>query len=49
MDAAYRLSTGPDQPFPLAGRFAHQRVDNDDLTPTQAAERVVELLDLPRT
>lgn len=48
MDAAYRLSTGPDQPFPLADRFAHHRVDNDDLTPAQAAARVVELLDLPR-
>lgn len=49
MDAAYRLSTGPDQPFPLAGRHAHHRVDNDDLTPLEAAERVVALLDLPRT
>jgi hypothetical protein len=48
-DGRYRMSTGPDQPFPLAHRFAHHRVDNDDLTAAEAAERVVSLLDLPRS
>lgn len=48
-DERYRMSTGPDQPFPLAHRFTHHRVDNDDLTAAEAAERVVSLLDLPRS
>ena len=47
MDAASRLSTGPDQPFPLAGRHPHHRVDNDGLSPTQAAQAVVATLGLP--
>lgn len=47
-DAAHRLSTGPDQPFPLAGHYPHHRVDNNDLSPAEAAERVVDLLGLPR-
>ncbi|MCW2813308.1 MAG: hypothetical protein JWN84_763 [Nocardioides sp.] len=47
-DARHALSTGPDQPFPLADRFPHLRVDNDGLTPAEAAERVVEALGLPR-
>jgi hypothetical protein len=48
-DAAHRLSTSADQPFPLAHRFGHVRVDNDALSPEDAAERVVDLLDLPRS
>ena len=47
-DERHVLSTGPDQPFPLAGRFDHHRLDNDALDAVAAAERVVTLLDLPR-
>ncbi|WP_139982300.1 hypothetical protein [Nocardioides litoris] len=47
-DEEHRLSTGPDQPFPLAHRFEHVRVDNDALSATEAAEQVVSLLGLPR-
>ncbi|WP_134766548.1 hypothetical protein [Nocardioides sp. 1609] len=42
----YRLSTGPDHPFPLDA--PHHRVDNTDLSPAAAAEAIVDLLDLPR-
>lgn len=41
----YRLSTGPDQPFPLDA--PHHRVDNTDLSPPAAARRIVDLLGLP--
>jgi hypothetical protein len=47
-DDAHRLSTGPDQPFPLAGRYPHLRVDNDGLSPTDAAAAIVDGLGLPR-
>jgi hypothetical protein len=48
-DGRHRLSTGPDQPFPFAGRYPHLRVDNDDLDPAEAAEQVVVGLGLPRS
>ncbi|WP_148612177.1 AAA family ATPase [Nocardioides rubriscoriae] len=48
-DGRHRLSTGPDQPFPFAGRYPHLRVDNDDLSPADAAEQVVAGLGLPRS
>lgn len=48
-DARHRMNTGPDQPFPLADRYPHVRIDNDDLEPAEAAERIVDLLDLPRS
>jgi hypothetical protein len=47
-DGIHRLSTGPDQPFPFAGRHPHLRIDNDDLAPAAAAEQVVHRLGLPR-
>ena len=47
-EARHRMNTGPDQEFPLADRYPHVRVDNDDLGPADAAERIVDLLDLPR-
>ncbi|CAN5571672.1 AAA family ATPase [soil metagenome] len=40
------LSTGDDQAFPLD--HPHVRIDNDDLTPATAAERIIEHLALPR-
>ena len=43
----HRLSTGPEQPFPLD--HPHHRLDTSELTATEAAERVVEMLDLPRS
>ncbi|WP_323793326.1 hypothetical protein [Nocardioides sp.] len=42
----HALSTSECQPFPLDG--PHYRVDNGDLTAAGAAERVVDLLALPR-
>lgn len=42
----HRLSTGPDQVFPLDQ--PHHRLDNSTLTAAQAAERIIELLELPR-
>lgn len=48
-DGRHRLSTGPDQPFPLQRRYPHLRVDNDRLSAAEAAEVVVEHLGLPRS
>ncbi|CAN5183314.1 AAA family ATPase [soil metagenome] len=42
----FRLSTTPDQPFPL--EHPHHRLDNSDLTATEAAEAIVAMLDLTR-
>lgn len=48
-DVAHPLNTGPDQPFPLAGRYPHLVVDNDGLSAVEAAGRIVAGLDLPRS
>jgi hypothetical protein len=42
----HRLSTAPDLPLPLD--LPHHRLDTDHLTSAEAAERVIELLHLPR-
>ncbi|SDD92118.1 hypothetical protein [Nocardioides lianchengensis] len=41
----YRLSTGPDLPFPLD--HPHLRIDNTDLSAAEAAEEIVLRLGLP--
>ncbi len=41
----HRLSTGPDQPFPLS--HPHHRIDNGALTSIEAAEQIIETLGLP--
>lgn len=48
-DATYRLSTGPDQAFPFEARYPHLRVDNDRLSASETAERIVAELALPRS
>lgn len=44
--ARYRLSTGPEQPFPLD--HPHLVLDNERLSASEAAEQIVEALGLPR-
>ena len=43
---AHRLSTGPDDRFPLD--HPHHQLDNTGLTAGEAAEQIVELLRIPR-
>lgn len=42
---AHRLSTGPDQPFPLD--HPHHRLDNTELTAADAAGTIIDRLTLP--